>query len=356
MSHEKIKVNDIYMENGYLNADYIIKHSNTFCFILGGRGIGKSFNFLNYARQNGKKFVYIRRQQIQIDLLTSKEFNPFKSINTIFGCNIQAIPQKNSKYSSFYNCLVDEDGLKPYGDELGVALSLSTIKNIRSLDFSDTDLIIFDEFIKSLNEKPIKNEFFNFIDGYETINRNRELENKPAVKAIFLSNSNTLDNDYFCSLNIVLDIEKMIRKGKQLFNDDERKLTLLLVKNSPISKKKKLTSLYRLIGENSIYSDMSVNNEFSSDDNSYIHSEDLKNYNILYKIGELYVYQHKTEYKFYLSSYAKNKHVKKTFNINKKDLTIFVNDYIDLRVDYFESHVFFESVYCELLFKKYFNL
>ena len=72
------------------------------------------------------------------------------------------------------------------GDVVAVGIALSVVANIRGIDFSDYDYILFDEFIPSDGERPIKREFEAFLNFYETVNRNRELEGKPAVKCFLI--------------------------------------------------------------------------------------------------------------------------------------------------------------------------
>ena len=45
-----------------------------------------------------------------------------------------------------------------------VGVALSVVANIRGIDFSDYDYIVFDEFIASAGERPIKNEFQAFLN------------------------------------------------------------------------------------------------------------------------------------------------------------------------------------------------
>lgn len=75
-----MKESDLYLESGYLDMDRIISISNTFCFIIGGRGTGKTYGALQYALDRHVKFIYMRRTQTQVDVIKSNDMNPFKSV------------------------------------------------------------------------------------------------------------------------------------------------------------------------------------------------------------------------------------------------------------------------------------
>lgn len=44
----------LYLENGYLNIDYVLSLNSTFNLITGGRGTGKTFGLLDTAIRQGK--------------------------------------------------------------------------------------------------------------------------------------------------------------------------------------------------------------------------------------------------------------------------------------------------------------
>ena len=67
-------------------------------------------------------------------------------------------------------------------------MALSTFGNLRGVDFSDVDMIFFDEFVPQKNARPIKAEAEAFFNLYETVNRNRELDGRPPVRVLMLSN------------------------------------------------------------------------------------------------------------------------------------------------------------------------
>ena len=261
----------LYTKQGYLNVEGLLRQSFTFNFLIGGRGTGKTYGVLQYIRNYKLKVFFIRRQQTQIDIITKPEFNPFKSIDK----NI-TVDSASKYHSIFYK-----------NDEcIGYAAALSTFAKIRGFDASDIDIMFYDEFIPELHERPIKNESAALFNAYETVNRNRELQGRPPVILICCANSNRIDNPILQGFNLLPDLEKLIRTGKELYTDRSRSVLLAYLQSSPISKEKSETALYRAItGSN--YSDMYNQFGFSADK---ITSKDLTQYRIIARIGDIGIY------------------------------------------------------------------
>ena len=231
----------------------------------------------------------------------------------------------------------------------GVALSV--VANVRGIDFSDYDYIVFDEFIASSGERPIKNEFSAFLNFYETVNRNRELEGKKAVKCIMLGNANTLINPYFSSWHFMKTAVRMITGGQMVWRSADQTRMIILLLHSPISEKKKDTALYQNANEDFIQ--MALDNAFKTDETK-IKSEPLKEYNHIVSVGELGIYRHKSERKYYVSATQAGQPYYDAFGIGLK---MFQQDFYMLRVHYMISkNVWFESFELEVIFRELFNL
>ena len=324
--------------NGWVNWDYIMNQGASFYSVTGARGVGKTYGLFKWCLEHGKKFIYLRRLKSQLDQCARSDGNPFKKINTDTGRNIQ--PK-----SAGGNILFRD------GDNLvAVGVALSTVANVRGIDFSDYDYIVFDEFIASAGERPIKNEFSAFLNFYETVNRNRELEGKTAVKCIMLGNANTLINPYFSAWHFMKTAVKMITGGQMVWRSaDKTRMTILLLR-SPISEQKKDTALYQNATDDFI--EMALDNAFRTDETK-IKSEPLKEYIHLVSVGEIGIYKHKSERKYYVSSKIQTPYYD-DFGIQLK---MFRQDFIMLRINYLiAKNVLFEDFENELLFREYFDL
>lgn len=263
----------LYTKQGYLNVEGLLRQSFTFNFLIGGRGTGKTYGALQYIRNNRLKVFFIRRQQTQIDIISKPEFNPFKAVDS------SITVETASKYHSTF---VRD------GEPIGYAAALSTFAKIRGFDASDIDIMFYDEFIPELHERPIKNEAAALFNAYETVNRNRELQGQPPVILLCAANSNRIDNPILQGFNLLPELEKLIRSGKEVYTDRQRSVLLAYLQNSPISAEKSETALYKAVAGTN-YADMSIKNKFGFSADR-IRSHDLQQYRIMVKIGNLGVY------------------------------------------------------------------
>ena len=332
----------IYNSSGWVNWDYILEQEASFISVVGARGVGKTYGVMRKLIEEGKKFIYLRRLKSQLDQCGKLEGNPFKKLNEDM--------DKNIKPYSSGGIITFRDGDKN-SNIISVGVALSVVANIRGIDFSDIDYIVFDEFISSDGERPIRNEFSAFLNFYETVNRNRELEGKQPVKCIMLGNANTLINPYFSAWHFMKTAVKMITGHQMVWRSADKSRMIILLLESPISKKKADTALYK--NANSDFIQMALDNAFRTDETN-IRSEPLTEYIHMVSIGEIGIYKHKSERKYYVSSTQANTPYYDSFGIG---LRMFQQDYYMLRVHYMVSkNVWFESFELEVIFREIFGL
>lgn len=332
----------IYDENGWVNWDYILDQPATFIPVVGARGVGKTYGLFKKLITEGKKFIYLRRLKSQLDQCAKTEGNPFKKLNTDLSREI--LPYSTGGIITFRN----EDKA---GDVVAVGVALSVVANVRGIDFSDYDFIVFDEFIASSGERPIKNEFSAFLNFYETVNRNRELEGKPAVKCLMLGNANTLINPYFSAWHFMKTAVRMIAGKQMVWRSGDNTRMVIFLLDSPISNKKADTALYQ--NATNDFLEMALDNAFRTDETN-IRSEPLSEYIHIVSVGEIGIYKHKSERKYYVSNTQGKKPYYDSFGISLK---MFQQDFYLLRVHYMVSkNVWFESFECEIIFRELFGL
>ena len=332
----------IYDSEGWVNWDYILSQRASFISVVGARGVGKTYGVFKKLIKEGKKFIYLRRLKSQLDQCGKLEGNPFKKINDDLSREIK--PFSSGGIITFRE--IDKTG-----NIIAVGVALSVVANVRGIDFSDYDYIIFDEFIASAGERPIKNEFQAFLNFYETVNRNRELEGKQAVKCIMLGNANTLINPYFSAWHFMRTAVKMITGNQMVWRSADNTRIVIMLLQSPISAKKKETALYQNANEDFIT--MALDNAFRTDETN-IKSEPLKEYVHIVSIGEIGIYKHKSDRKYYVSSTQCKSPYYDSFGIGLK---MFQQDYYMLRVHYMVSkNVWFESFELEVIFRELFDL
>ena len=346
---------DLYRPDGWVNVSSLVEEALTFNIIIGGRGTGKTFGFLEEFRlEHPRPFILMRRTQVQADLISNPKFSPFKALDRVRGCS--TFVKKISKYhGGIYNGELGSDGvMQPAGEMLGYTAALATIHNVRGFSADEVEDLILDEFNPEKGERPIPDEFNGFRNAYETINRNRELEDppRPPLRAWLLSNSNTLGNAYFIGLKIVEQVDKMIRKGIPVWKDPARGLMIVNLAASPVSRKKAETALYKLTGPDE-FTGMALGNEFSQESRSRTGSLPLRELVPLVQIGELNVYRHKGSRQLYGCLHRSG--VPEIFNTDDASIARFRAKYGWLWEAYMDDLILWQSYLPELLFRKFFG-
>ena len=332
----------LYTSDGWVNWEYLMLQPESILSIVGARGTGKTYGCFKWLVEHGEKFIYLRRLKSQLEECKEKEGNPFKKINADLNYNI--LP-----FNSGGNVIFNKE--EKTGETVAVGVALSVVANIRGIDYSDVNYVVFDEFIASDNERPIKNEFKAFLNFYETVNRNRELEGKAPVKIIMLGNANKISNPYFSGWHCMKLVLNMIHGKQMVWRNNDRTRMIILLLDSPISARKQGTVLYK--NANSDFITMALDNSFRTDETN-IKSEPLREFYHIVSVGEIGIYRHKSERRYYVSGTTEKQPYYDAFGIGLK---MFQTDYYMLRIYYMVNKtVSFESFEIELLFRELYGL
>ena len=254
--------------------------------VIGGRGIGKTYSTYNFLLENQKeKFIYLRNTAVQLDESCGEFGNPFKRWN--MDHNRHVYMEKEKEHAMIYEDTEEGTVLLGYG------VSLSTFENLRGVDLSDVKYVIFDEFIEK--RKLTFDQFRTFTQFYETVNRNRELFGEPPLKCILLSNSQKLDNAILAGYNLIPVIESMVRTGQKKYKNGG---LLVLLPESEISDLKAQTENYKLINGSKI-ADENLKNKFAYDSFYGIKKRNIREYQCICCIDDIYIYRHKSQGRFY---------------------------------------------------------
>ena len=326
---------------GWVNWDYIADQGAVFNMIVGARGTGKTYGLMRKLVSEGKPFIYLRRLKTQLDQCAKGDGNPFKKLNTDLGLTITPYPAGSN--------VIFTDGEKT-GKVVAVGMALSVVANMRGMDFSEMDTIVYDEAVGNAGEREVKDEFNVFLNFYETVNRNRELEGQKPVQAFLLGNANKLSNPYYTGWHFMKTAIKMIKGNQMVWRSPDNSRLMILLLHSPISDRKRETALYQ--NANDGFLQMALDNAFRTDE-TVIKSEPLIEYNHMVSIGDIGIYRHKSERKFYVSSKTQQPYYK-DYGIEVK---LFQQDYAVLRICYMVSKtIIFESYENEIIFRELFNL
>lgn len=337
---------NLYTEAGWLNIPEIIKAFDThdFIFITGGRGIGKTYGAIEYLIKFGIKFVLLRRleleAQLQADLDTSSLRPVLEDMGYLTDDHTILFKKIAGKLTIVY---ID-------GAEVCAIAALSTFSTLRGIDLTRYKLLLYDEFIPELHVRALKAEGMAFSQVYETIDRNRQLNGEPALKALLLSNSLNMANDIFLYYDLVNDVQRMAETPGLEILERGNKL-IILSQMSPISNRKRDTALYKAASEE--FSRMAISNKFILNDMTYVKKRNLAEFIIICKVGDLYIYKHKSDAVWYVT-FTRGE-TKKIYTTGAADLERFRRDYWRLWSRYLDGQVYFEKYLAVTLFEKYYK-
>ena len=290
---------DYILDNGYIDVGKIAQIGAVFNWILAPRGTGKTYGFLKYCIENDLKFILLRRTQAQIDTVANDQMTPFKTVCRDMGLfwNVTRVPKTSLYAVKFSREELSDMEWKQHATN-AICLGLSTVSNIRGFDASEYTHIIYDEFCPEPHERPIRDECGAFLNAYETINRNRELNGEEPVRVFALGNANAIYNPYFIQLNHVSKVAEMQETGRICYYNPQQRYCILSFPCTEISREKSETALYTYAKRSQAFYNMAIENQFeyTSDD---VCPAPLKEFEPYMAVGELLIFCHKSKSKLY---------------------------------------------------------
>lgn len=241
----------------YINKGKYVDIRKAFSFgthilvLIGARGFGKTYGGKKYVlkknfREN-RKFVFLRDNELALQEITNNDcLNFLKDVK-----KDPAIKKFIKPGSATYSTRLLKIGYK----EIGYFYATSTYYNLKGNDFSDVDIIIFDEFIKEKGQAQRGNRALAFLNMVETILRLR-------TNAKIILTANALDRG-----DEILDILGLkIDKGFGFYVNREKDVACYYCCNSKEFESAKLKSLSGKLAAGTTYDSNLVKNEFSSND------------------------------------------------------------------------------------------
>lgn len=354
-----------YLENGFLDFEKVKRQGLPFNLLIGGRGIGKTFGCLENLLLGGEKFIFARRTEKQLENIAKPDVDPTIDINKKLGSAFSFRRIPGAGLGIYPGELSDDGEIQPYDRPVAICQALSTVGNLRGTGGgTEFKYIVIDEFIKLAHEKPFKGEDTAFFDLYESLNRNRELQppmgkGEPPLQAFLLSNSNSINSPIIAALGLINQLARMQRRAAQTGEDQfyinrERGIFVAFFCDSPVSKAKANTALYRALGGGSEYSEMAVGNRFSEDTEAPdIRSRPIAEYRPLITVGEITIYQHKSNGHYYVNSRRAQAPV--TFGCSSEELEKFSKRYGRIYSAFLSDGVYFEDFGSKTAFIHYFS-
>lgn len=275
------------------------KSEEPFQIFIGPRGTGKTYPALEgtitgeiYEYLNEPEVdhhcLYLRRTQSEVEKLVNLRFNPYKSIM-----------RKHSEWNIEVNTVEKITVFEMDKKLIGYGCALSTFTGSRGADFSDVDVIIYDEFIPEKHVKKIKAEAEAFFNLYETISRNRELEGRPPLRCYFLANAISLANPILLELGMTDRISKMIVRGEKTYTDHKRGIYVELMENREFRDEKEKTALYKLT-KGTTFAEQALNNKFGDNIEKFCKKVNLNEYYPILSFNIYTIFQHKHTNELYI--------------------------------------------------------
>ena len=181
-------------EFSYYEIDKIMSLNAQFNFIVGGRGIGKTFGFKRFAiaaaLKKGHQFIYLRRFKPELKSRTQffmdvADFFPDWEFR-VNGREAQAAPISTA------------GDKKREWQVIGFFIALSQAQNEKGGSYKAVRNILFDEFIiEKGHQQYLDDEHHTMLNFYSTIDRNQD-----KTRVFFMANSVSLSNPYFRNFNI----------------------------------------------------------------------------------------------------------------------------------------------------------
>lgn len=179
----------------WYNPDKLLSYNAVFNFIVGGRGIGKTWRFKYNAVRAGvrtdEQFIYLRRYKNELTHSKGTFFNDIghKFPNHDFRVN------GNEAQCAHVKTRKDK---KREWKTIGYFIALSTAQAIKSVSYLKVTRIIFDEFIvEKGNIRYLPGEDGAMLNFFNTVDRYQD-----KTRVFFLANSVSIMNPYFMAYDI----------------------------------------------------------------------------------------------------------------------------------------------------------
>lgn len=241
------------MSNFYYNFDKLFSYNFLIAFVIGERGVGKSFNsklaVLKHFIKTGEQFIYVRRYKTELDIALTSFWDDLQANGYFDDLDLKV--KKNKLLTEF---LCD-------GEVCGYAVPLSTSNILKSTPFPNVSTIIFDEFLldDSGTHHYLRHEVTMLLDVIESVFRLRD------GKTILLGNAlNVHASPYFAYWNLELPV------GDSEFRTfEDGAIVVNYIRNLEYRKAKKQSRFGKLI-ENTEYGRYAIDNEILRENNSFL--------------------------------------------------------------------------------------
>lgn len=332
-------------KKNYYNVEYDIRlYPAAWLYVAySARGSGKTYSFFRYCIENELPFLYLKRTQIDIDLLSREDFSPFKPLMRDYGWNIKT----EKLYEGILRILKD-------GEVIGYCMAMSAVHKYKGFDLSEVRYMCLDEFIPQLTERVNRKEGELLLDLYMTVSRDREARGEDPLKLCLFANATELYCPITETLGIVDALAGLNATGADYIYLDERRIMLHHIIGS-VSAGEDTAIFAGMKGTQ--WADMAFGGTFSYNDFSKVRRIPLAGYvpyvRVRYQRKDLYIYQHKSNGHFYMTD-SKGRTVYQYDLEIESDQSAFYQDWVwQLQQELIEGNMAFKTYSMYNLIRNY---
>lgn len=184
----------------YYNFTKLFSYNATYNFLVGGRGLGKTYGAVKKCIKDfiksGSQFVYLRRYKSELSAAKMSFFTAVESEFRDYDFRVQG------NLGQIAHASTRSDKRREWST-ICFFIALSTAQSQKSVNYTNVKAIIYDEFIlETSNQSYLKNEATVFNNFYSTVDRWQD-----KTRVLFLANSVSISNPYFLEYDIVPDVE-----------------------------------------------------------------------------------------------------------------------------------------------------
>src|SRR5574339_687669 len=226
----------------YYDPNKLLSYNRILNFVIGARGIGKSYGFkkhvVNRFLKHGKQFIYLRRYKGELVKLP-QWFNDIK-------VEFPEVEFKVKGRQLFIN-----------GKLAGWGIPLSAWQSEKSNAYPDVETILYDEFIREKdNSGYLPNEVPALLNFMDTVFRDRD-----NVRCVGMANAVTIVNPFFLYFGLIPNIKKRYNAYESIVVE--------IPDSADFSTARRQTKFGTLI-DGTEYGEMSLDNTFTNDSSVFI--------------------------------------------------------------------------------------
>lgn len=356
---------DLFDTYYHILAD-LLMYPLAWCYVVWSkRGPGKTYSVLWLAYYCHFPIIYMKRTDKDVARILKEETDigldqsPYKPLKRDKNLRVVGV-QIDDGFGAFYEANAEGE---PGGKLLAYVLSFNKIQTFKGNDFSEVELLVFDEFIPQLGERIKKSEGENLLDLYQTVSRDRLKRGRNPLKLILFANAEQISVPVTQELEILDELAELNESGDTHLYLENRDIMLHHITNEevPIQDIEKQGIWKGMQG--TAWFDKSFGGQFVHNDFSNVTKRTIKRckpiLEIKYKTHYYYIYLNEEKAFYYMCSIPAKAYFKYDLNRENQQKKFYYDYYIDLREACIEEKFKFEkySMYDLIInYRKYFEI